>query len=38
MVDRFSSSMVFASSAVGLLLLGGTFAFLVDQRNRLKEA
>jgi predicted MFS family arabinose efflux permease len=38
MVDRFSSSMVFASSAVGLLLLAGAFAFLVGERNRqLKE-
>lgn len=38
-VDRFSSSMVFASSALGLLLLGSTFAFLVGQHNRhLREA
>ncbi|NDZ18072.1 arabinose ABC transporter permease [Variovorax sp. WS11] len=32
-VDRFSSSMVFAASALGLLLLGGVFAFLVGQRD-----
>ncbi|HSV60671.1 MAG TPA: MFS transporter [Variovorax sp.] len=39
MVDRFSSSMVFAISAVGLLLLAGVFAFLVRQRgSHLKEA
>ncbi len=38
-VDRFSSSMVFASSALGLLLLGGAFAYLLGQRHRqLKEA
>lgn len=38
-VDRFSSSMVFAASALGLLLLGGAFASLVGQRHRLlKEA
>jgi predicted MFS family arabinose efflux permease len=38
-IDRFSSSAVFASSALGLLLLGGTFAFLLDRRRRhLEEA
>jgi predicted MFS family arabinose efflux permease len=38
-VDRFSSSMVFASSALGLMLLGGAFAILVGQHNRqLREA
>jgi predicted MFS family arabinose efflux permease len=38
-VDRFSSSMVFASSALGLLLLGGAFSVLVGQRHRhVKEA
>jgi YNFM family putative membrane transporter len=38
-VDSFSSSMVFASSALGLMLLGGAFAFLVGQHNRqLREA
>lgn len=39
MVDRFSSSMAFAASAVGLFLLAAAFAFLVGERNRqLKEA
>lgn len=38
-VDRFSSSMVFATSSLGLLLLGFAFAFLLGQRHRhLKEA
>jgi predicted MFS family arabinose efflux permease len=38
-VDTFSSTMVFAFSALGLLLLGGAFASLIRQRNRhLREA
>lgn len=37
-IDRFSSSMVFASSALGLPLLGGAFAFLVRGRHRLLKA
>ncbi|VTU32257.1 Inner membrane transport protein YnfM [Variovorax sp. PBL-H6] len=34
LVDRFSSSMAFAAPALGLLLLGGGFAFLLGQRHR----
>jgi len=38
-VDTFSSTMVFAFSALGLLLLGGAFASLIRQRNHhLQEA
>ena len=33
-VDTFSSTMVFASSAIGLFLLGSAFASLLRQRNR----
>lgn len=33
-VDTFASTMVFASSAIGLLLLGGAFASLIRQRDR----
>lgn len=33
-VDTLSSTTVFASSAIGLLLLGGAFASLIRQRNR----
>lgn len=34
LVDRFSYSVVFAFSALGLLLLGGAFAHLVGQRHK----
>jgi len=38
-VDRLSSSIVFATAALGLFLLGGAFAFLVGRHHRqLKEA
>ncbi|MDM0113719.1 MFS transporter [Variovorax sp. J22R133] len=33
-VDRLSSSIVFATSALGLLLLGGAFAILVGRHHR----
>lgn len=32
--DRFSSSVVFVSSALGLLVLGGVFARLISQRHK----
>lgn len=34
LVDRFSSSVVFASSALGLLVLGSTFALLIGKRRK----
>lgn len=34
MVDRFSSSLVFASSALGIVLLAGAFAMLVGRHHR----
>jgi len=33
-IDTFSSTWVFASSAIGLVLLGGVFASLIRRRNR----